>query len=299
VKHVRETSWACFAHSLQEAPVADSAIQRLNTQQLILAYRQSERRLLLLDYDGTLTPMVNKPEDATPSPELIDALTRLHADPRNEIYIISGRDKAFFEQQPQLAQLPIGFSCEHGCFLRLHAKPGEPVPEWQNLASGMDLSWKKTVMDILDEYAERTPGARVEEKRITVSWHYRNADPQYGEHQKNMLMLHLQGLPKLPIDILVGKKVVEVRPQGFTKGTIARSILNSKDSDADRPPPVEFILCIGDDKTDEDMFEEVLKEKKGGASHKFTITIKKKASQAAFFVDSIKDVLDLLNKFQD
>jgi len=72
--------------------------------------------MFFLDYDGTLTPIVKKPEDATPSKELIKLLHSLSADPHNNIYIISGRDRKFL--QNWIGELHVGMSAEHGCFLK-------------------------------------------------------------------------------------------------------------------------------------------------------------------------------------
>jgi trehalose 6-phosphate synthase/phosphatase len=105
-------------------------------------------------------------------------------------------------------------------------------PEWHDVAHDLDLSWKSTIQAILEDVKDRTPGnfagyvnmdqsivlgSFVETKDINFTWHYRNADPDFGENQKNELLLHLRNLPNMPIDILVGKMSVEVRPQGINK----------------------------------------------------------------------------------
>jgi trehalose 6-phosphate synthase/phosphatase len=56
-----------------------------------------------------------------------------------------------------------------------------------------------------------------------VTWHYRNADPDYGDYQKNQMILALQGIAgKLPIEVISGDKCVEVRPPGINKGSIIK-----------------------------------------------------------------------------
>jgi trehalose 6-phosphate synthase/phosphatase len=72
--------------------------------------------LFLLDYDGTLTPLVKHPKDAVPSKELLNLLKKLTSDPNNDVFIITGRDKNVMEEW--LGHLPVGMACEHGCFWR-------------------------------------------------------------------------------------------------------------------------------------------------------------------------------------
>lgn len=93
------------------------------------------------------------------------------------MYIISGRDGDFLTQHLGHIQ-GLGFSAEHGSFLR---EPGEK--EWKNLTEHIDMSWKVDVEEIFRHFEARTTGAFVEKKRASVTFHYRNADPEYGEFQ--------------------------------------------------------------------------------------------------------------------
>jgi trehalose 6-phosphate synthase/phosphatase len=105
-------------------------------------FTQARKRLLLFDYDGTLTPIVKTPSAATPTPQLLKALATLCDDPRNIVYVISGRDCAFLDQH--LGHIKaLGFSAEHGCFLKA---PNET--EWKDLTEGIDMSWRADVEDV-------------------------------------------------------------------------------------------------------------------------------------------------------
>jgi trehalose 6-phosphate synthase/phosphatase len=116
-------------------------------------YDKANKRLFMFDYDGTLTPIVRDPSSATPSKLLLQTLETLAADPKNNVWIISGRDQEFLTAQ--LGHIPqIGFSAEHGSFIR---HPGE-TQKWENLAETTDMSWQKDVMDIFQKYTERTQG---------------------------------------------------------------------------------------------------------------------------------------------
>lgn len=205
----------------------------------------AQKRLLLLDYDGTLTPIVKDPESAVPSQRLLDALRVLSEDQRNVIYLISGRDEAFLRKH--FDQLPaIGLSAEHGSYFKEHGVG----KQWQNLSAELDMSWKSDVLNVFRYYTDRTIGSRIEEKKSSIVWHYRNADPDFGSFQAKecqSLLDNIMSQNELEVEVAVGKKNVEVRPLAINKGEIVHRILYAN-------PDTEFVFCAGDDKTDEDMF---------------------------------------------
>ncbi|RXW23930.1 hypothetical protein EST38_g1929 [Candolleomyces aberdarensis] len=210
-------------------------------------YHGAKKRLFLFDYDGTLAPIVKVPSMATPSEATLEALERLSADPKNLVYIISGRDGEFLEQH--LGHLKnVGFSAEHGGFIRERGSS-----EWANFTKSLDMSWMSEVEEIFRYYTERTTGSHIEVKKSSITWHYRGADPEWGLFQCRQCQDLLENnlAHKRPIEVLVGKKNLEVRPIAVNKGEIVKRILY-------RNPDAEFIFCAGDDKTDEDMFRALL-----------------------------------------
>lgn len=210
-------------------------------------YMQAKRRLFLFDYDGTLTPIVRDPAAAIPSARLHATLNKLCKDPRNTVWIISGRDGEFLDKWLG-DNKHIGFSAEHGCFIK---EVGSD--QWVNLAEKVDMSWQDGVKEVLNYYTERTQGSSIEYKRAALTWHYRRADPEFGAFQARECRNHLEQTvaQKYDIEVMAGKANVEVRPRQFNKGEIVKSILESFGS-ADKP---EFVICLGDDATDEDMFK--------------------------------------------
>jgi len=179
-----------------------------------------------------------------PSKRLIEALRALASDPANVVYVVSGRDCKFLDQILGREVVPnLGFSAEHGCFIR------EPKEEdWTDLTTNIDMTWKADVEEVFHYYEERTTGSFVEKKAASVTFHYRNADPVFGVFQAKECQALLEDRQqKLPIDVIVGKKNLEVRPLALNKGEIVKRLL-CQHRDAD------FALCIGDDRTDEDMF---------------------------------------------
>lgn len=206
-------------------------------------YKKAKKRLLLFDYDGTLTPIVKVPSHAIPTERTKKAIGTLAADPNNVVYLISGRDGDFLEEH--WGDVPnLGLSAEHGSFVK------QPEDEdFINMTETLDMSWMSEVEEIFKYYTERTTGATIEVKKASITWHYRNSDPDFGEFQcKQCLDLLESSLaPRRPIEVLVGKKNLEVRPLAVNKGEIVRRLMYEN-------PDADLIFCAGDDKTDEDMF---------------------------------------------
>ncbi|PRT54675.1 Trehalose-phosphatase [Wickerhamiella sorbophila] len=223
----------------------------LDKEKLRKAYHAAEKRLFLFDYDGTLTPIVKDPAAAVPSKRLKSILSKLGSDPKNEIWVISGRDQHFLDRW--LGEFNMSMSAEHGCFVK-HA--GET--KWTDLVAQMDNSWQPIVFDILQNYTDRTQGSSIEKKKAALTWHYRRSDPVFGAFQASNLRGYLQTAVATcyPVDIMAGKANVEIRPRMFNKGEIVRSIFRDESSSP------SFVFCTGDDTTDEDMFRAVNDENK-------------------------------------
>jgi trehalose 6-phosphate synthase/phosphatase len=110
------------------------------------------------------------------------------------------------------------------------------------------LEWKSRVVPILEQFAAATPGSLIEEKSAGFAWHYRMADPDFGALHASKLVPKLQTeLAGLPVDVLSGDKVVEIRAQGVNKGVIVSRIVSAQ-------PETVSIMAMGDDQTDEDVF---------------------------------------------
>lgn len=217
----------------------------LDRTRMLTQYAAAKKRLFMFDYDGTLTPIVKDPNAAIPADRVLRTLKALAADPRNNVWIISGRDSAFLEEwMGHITEL--GLSAEHGCFLR---RPGSD--SWENLASSMDMGWQKEVMDVFSYYTERTQGSWIEKKRVALTWHYRQADPDFGAFQARECRKALEDnvMKNWEVEVMSGKANLEVRPQFVNKGYIATRLINEYGYDAGEPP--EFVLCLGDDQTDE------------------------------------------------
>ncbi|TBO39789.1 bifunctional alpha,alpha-trehalose-phosphate synthase (UDP-forming)/trehalose-phosphatase [Pedobacter kyonggii] len=246
---------------------------------LLNAYAESSHRLLLLDYDGTLVAFSSLPEHASPGELLLSQLSVLSLDPRVSLYIISGRDSATLEKW--LGHLPIGLIGEHG------AKVKAIGGDWTVAIDDMAAGWKTEIRPVMEEMVSRTPGSFIEEKDFSLAWHYRKTEASLGLKRAGELSGRLREItPGLSLDVLDGNRVIEVRNHGINKGRAVENILKEKQN--------SFILCIGDDHTDEDMFR-ALAGKKGT----FTIKVGNQASLADYNLHSPHVVSSLLSTIID
>lgn len=203
-------------------------------------YRASSKRILFLDFDGTLVPLEKNPKEVRLPDDAKATLLRLANE--NTVVIVSGRDRAFLERE--VGELPVHIVAEHGALVK-----NRTSGDWSNTYPNQD-EWKDTIRPILDLFVARCPGAFVEEKETSLAWHFRVApDKQYAQRRANELAWQLRSLlqPELSLQIIKGNKVIEVKKTHYNKGTAVLSFLEKDQYD--------FIMAMGDDTTDEDMFE--------------------------------------------
>lgn len=247
-----------LAHKLKRKLIGDS--------------HKSKKRLFFLDYDGTLSPFAEKPEMAKPDKELRALLKALTNDKRNEVVIVSGRNKESLEKW--FEGLDVGLIAEHGGWIK------EKGGDWETLEPLLD-DWKDEIRPVLELYVDRTPGSFIEEKDFSLVWHYRKVDPALASARARELkdaLLHLT--TNLNLGVLEGNKVIEIKNVGINKGQAALRWIPKKKWD--------FVLAIGDDWTDEDLFH-VLPESA------YSLKVGSFPSHARFNVDSVKDVRSLLH----
>lgn len=236
-------------------------------------FKRAPRRHLFLDYDGTLVPFSKHPKLAVPNQELISLLRRIATDPNTHVTIISGRDSETLQEW--FDDLPVNLVAEHGASVRL--KNGE----WSHQGQ-IDQSWKAVMRPTMELYAQRSPGSFLEEKMHTLAWHYRNVLPDLGFIRSRELLDNLHHLVRnTPLQIIDGNKVIEVRVSGVDKGSVAKKFLQSQ--------PYDFILAVGDDKTDEDMFKAL-------TDIAITVKIGPGHTAAQFSLANQSEVINLLNQ---
>ena len=233
------------------------------------------RKVLFLDYDGTLVGFAPTPELASPDPELMALLKDLCARPDLSVHLVSGRPRETLEAW--FGELPLGLHAEHGLWSRM--RRGQP---WQALP-GVSFEWKPRVKPVLDAFAARVTGSFVEEKTASLAWHYRKVDAEFGALQARELRLLLyEQFSQEPMHILPGDRVVEVRPRGVNKGRVVPEVLRQEAPDV-------RVLAVGDDVTDEDLFAAI---PPGG----LTVHAGNKHTRAGYRVEGPPEVRRLLKE---
>jgi trehalose 6-phosphate synthase/phosphatase len=242
--------------------------------QITTHFEKANKRCILLDYDGTLTPYQKLPSLAVPSNELIQLLQQLTSDEHNEVVIISGRDADTLEKW--LGKLPLNMIAEHGACVKYKGD------EWKELVH-INTEWKDEVRPLMKLFVDRCAGSFIEEKKSTLAWHYRNTNQELGFIRSRELRNSLlQLIANAPLQVIDGNKVLEVRMIGVDKGTAATNMVNNLNPD--------FILCIGDDATDEDMFRSM--RERG-----YTIKIGRANTAAQYTILSQREVFPFLKRF--
>lgn len=240
---------------------------------LLQHYAAASKRLLLLDYDGTLAPFTARPEQAKPSTELLVLLKQLTDHTNTDVYIISGRDSTTLDTW--LGHLPIALVAEHG------AKVRNIGAGWSVTAGEMKAQWSR-IEKMMSAYVSKCPGSFIEQKEFSRAWHYRGADPFQGDVKAAELYRELLDYTgPLPLHVLNGHKVIEVRSRSVDKGKAVTNLLADTNYD--------FILCIGYDETDEDMFRII-----AGIPGAYTIKIGEQPSLATYRLHTPYQVHTLL-----
>ncbi|PBQ33687.1 bifunctional alpha,alpha-trehalose-phosphate synthase (UDP-forming)/trehalose-phosphatase [Sphingobacteriaceae bacterium] len=245
---------------------------------IMLNYQQSKSRLILLDYDGTLTEFTRLPEHAKPKENLLNLLQRLGANSKNNLCVISGRRSSDLEAW--FGNHNLTLVAEHGGSFKLTNSS-----EWIQIKN-VDISWKPSVKEVLEKQLLIYPDSFVEEKEYSVAWHYRAVNAELDEKlfidlNKKLTAINTNNLFK----ILQGNKVLEIKCATINKGQAAHKLLSTGKYD--------FVMAIGDDRTDEDMFE-VLNE----AAH-VTIKVGLDKTKAKYNFIGTNNVLSFLSQMSE
>ncbi len=151
---------------MQTRKLEHSIIQNIKNR-----YRETSRRIIFLDYDGTLVNFSGDINSVNPDPELYDLLSNLSSDPSNFVVLISGRSHQTLEEW--FGHTNLNLIAEHGTWQKHDGV-------WES-KRGLSDDWKKEIYPVLERFVDRTPGAFIEEKDYSVVWHYRKVEKGLGE----------------------------------------------------------------------------------------------------------------------
>lgn len=198
----------------------------------------AENRLILLDYDGTLVPFAEKPQQAAPDKNLLSILENLANTDGSSVVLFSGRDHETLQNWFQ--NTPIDIIAEYGSWYRINNK-------WKRDNFICD-EWRDEILTYIKEFVDKSPGSFLEEKSHSIVWHYRKVDSWLA----NLRVIEFMNVLVYPctkynLEIIEGKKTIEVRVTDVKKYKVIQNILKEKKWD--------FIMAIGDDQTDEEMFK--------------------------------------------
>ena len=209
---------------IQEIKLARKFTGKL-MQDLSNGYRDAEKRILFLDYDGTLMGFDKDPQKVNPDEELYRILRVLSENKKNKLVIISGRDKETLGKWFPSEEWPIDIVAEHGVWSR------EPGTEF-SMIEQIDREWMDIIQPILEFYVDRTPRSFIETKNYSLVWHYRDTDPDLGSQRSWELKDELKALvTNLNLEIMDGDKVIEIKNSGINKGRAAGIKIGDVDFD--------------------------------------------------------------------
>lgn len=245
----------------------NSDFRKLSIDEVLSGYRSSKNRVLFLDNEGTLAADIRhlyreygapkgdvsdlKSHGTAPDESVLECLRSLCSDSRNTVVILSGRNREMLEEW--FSSVPrIGLAAERGFYYKLPIATGD---QWHCMVSKPDNTWKSNAFEIMRQFVKRTQGSFIENKGSALVWQYRDADQHFGSWQAKELSSHLKELLfGWDVEVMEGKGYVEVKLRGINKGLACTKVL-SKVTQAFGD--VDFVLCLGDDRSDEDMFETV------------------------------------------
>ncbi|GMI04506.1 hypothetical protein TrVE_jg11779 [Triparma verrucosa] len=327
----------------------NSGFTALDTNKVGKSYRMAQRRVIMLDYGGTilndtddksnisrfaLTKANSTQKRSTPQEELIETLNSLCSDPKNVVFVVSGKERSALTETLGSVK-GLGLAAEHGMYYSMphcDGRNSDGQRNWEVMVSGQDRSWRPAALTIMEVYCSRTHGSYIEQTESKILWQYRDADPDFGALQAKELEDHLQSVLKnFNVDVLRGGEgsggYIEVRPKGVDKGVLLRRVLEALETKRERKisqgqdssntasaKRVDFTLILGDDNCDEPMFtemksigKEVKEIRRVGKSTNqikelavapnikyFTATVGKKPSEAESFLNDVDEVAELL-----
>lgn len=256
---------------------ADMRLGAEQYQSLVNDFTKSQRKLLILDYDGTLKPFHASPTIIAgfPSLRVRRLLKKLSLDESVTIAIVSGRPRKTLQIWFRGIQLEI--AAEHGAWTRYSGN-------WRKIQNTFK-DVKRPIREIMDQYESRTSGSSVEEKDYSLVWHYRNVEPGLAYNRVTKLKHELsEVVDNELVDVHDGDMIVEVKPKVVSKGRVVEELLRMHDPD--------FVLCAGDDYTDEDMFEAL-------GSNGYTFKIGEGKTKAKFRFDTMAEIVELLEDLSE
>ncbi|GAB2273125.1 Sesquithujene synthase A [Dionaea muscipula] len=266
----------------------DPSFRKLSVEHIVSAYKRTKNRAILLDFDGPMR--MQSSLSTSPHVEAVKILNSLCKDMKNVVFLVSGKDRAQLTKWFSSCE-NLGMAAEHGYFVRENNDIG-----WETCKPLSSFDWKQIAEPVMQLYKETTDGSSIEVKESALVWNYQYADRDFGSCQAKELLDHLESvLANEPVSVKSGEYIIEVKPQGVNKGQVAERLLAKMQQKRMQP---DFVLCIGDDRSDEDMFEVIMSARSGPSlspvAEVFACTVGRKPSKAKYYVEDTSEILRML-----
>lgn len=281
LKSYTANKWATFFMKELDEKVKNMKIQK--TSNLTIQHNfielsnkiRNKKIVLMIDYDGTLSPIVDDPNDAILSIETMSILDELKS--KHEVIIVTGRPVNFIKDRFPSDNFEI--AAEHGgIFFSQNDK------QWHTLVNSGKEIWYNEALQIMDDYSQRTPESFIEKKDYSLSWHYRKSPQSFATFQSRKLLCDLEsGLANFPVNFIQGKKIIEVKSIEANKGVFANWYYDNIFSELSDKKCETIFIAIGDDRTDEDLFSAINK-------HGITIKVGEEDTSAMYRLNSQEEV---------
>lgn len=285
------SDWALiFLRDLQKEVAVKEKSRVITTQNLMRWMKRvsSKKVLFFCDLDGTLLPIAPHPSQVILPEETARTLEFISQNKNFEFVIVSGREKEFLQRYFLDRHHNFSLGACHGAYFY-----DKRTGRWQDLVMGDSFNWKEIVQENLKLYTTRTPGSFIEDKGHALTWHYRSSPPQFAEFLANKLYNELEeNLRGYPVQVVRGKKVIEVKSIHANKGSFVNYWLSNMTED-EAP---DLIVALGDDTTDEDMFRALQEQKRYPA---FCVKVGRGNTTAKYYIKDQSTVTPLLKNFAE
>lgn len=281
IKRYDINRWASdFINSLNRmvASQEDYLSKKINpeiTDNITRQYKKSDRRVFFVDFSGTMVNLEGDINKRKHNEELLTLLSEISSNKKTDIVLLAGMEKEKLGDLFSSGNYTL--IAEHGLWIK------EPGDDWERTTDEqLSNYWKEIVRPMVHTYTDRTPASVFIEKSHSISWHYRDADPDLVVSRAAEMKDEISSLvANMNLEVLEGNKVLEIKNTSFNKGKAAARYLQKHKYD--------FILALGDDYIDEYLFHE-LPDK--------TISIKVGLSKtfAKYNLESFEEACKFLNE---
>jgi trehalose 6-phosphate synthase/phosphatase len=228
-----------------------------------------------------------------PNENVINLLNFLLDDPKNIVYIVSGKAKinleTWFKSIPKLGLAP-----EYGL---IYKECRNEENTYKKIKEIKNMTWKDAALKIVSDFTKKTEGSRLENKENSIVWNFKDCDPYFGRVTSNILERYLSNIfLNNEIEIVSGRDYIEIKPINDNKGYFIHYILNEEIKKGNVP---DLILAIGDDTSDEEMFKFLnyvnREQMRVNLNMKiYTTTMGKKPSTANFYITEPGEFVEYL-----